>query len=295
MAIKERNANVIAFYNFKGGVGKTTLAVNFAAWQARNPKKRVLFIDMETQCNSDVGFLGFSKDELKGDPANYKSVLNIPGIEIPEQGISIPKLPVNKLIEQAPNFNLFAIKGNYGLDDYWCSDSRLTGRLDILLEAIDELRTLFDYIVMDLGPRDNAPTLNALVAADYVIIPVTCDSQSYEGAERYFEKIYPTCKSINPTLTNLGIVANRYKPSFLNFFSVDFASLADSYDTKLFNFKIRESVALSSLTNWDFIEKAKTGRCVISYDKYIEKNYSGVYQDIMGFVMEVSSAIAELN
>lgn len=291
----KRNAKVISFYNFKGGVGKTTLAVNYAAWKSRDINKRVLLIDMDSQCNTTVNFLGFDKKEISGDPAKYLSVLNIPGIEIPSEGVSIPKIAPAKLITRPDNFNLFVIKGSYSLDDYWTTDKRLENRLDIMLEAIDTLRLLFDYIIIDLGPRDNNPTLNALAASDYVLVPITCDMQAIDGAERYFKKIYPVCRSINPTIQNLGIVANNFKqPSHNNMYVVDLADLAERYDTHLFDIRVRNSTALSQLCNWDFMDKARTKRCVLAFDKYIERNYLNAYQDVLSFVMEMDLTIAEL-
>lgn len=291
-----KNGRVIAFYNFKGGVGKTTLAVNYAAWKSRDINKKVLLIDMDSQCNSTVNFLGFKKEEIGGDPSKYLSVLNIPGIEIPAQGVSIPRVDVARLVTRPKGFNnLFVIKGTYGLDDYWTSDKRLENRLDIMLEAVDTLRTIFDYIIIDLGPRDNTPTLNALAASDYVLIPVTCDTQALDGAERYFTKIFPACSTINPTMQTLGIVANNFKqPSHNNMYVVDLADLARRYNTHLFDIRVRNSTAISQFCNWDFMEKAHTNRCVLAYDKYVERNYLNAYQDIFAFVMEMDLTIATL-
>lgn len=284
---KERSAKVISFYNYKGGTGKTMLSVNLAAWLAKDPSKRVLFLDMDAQCNADIGYLGFDMEELEGDPSKYKSILNIPGISIPEQGVDIPALPAKDLICRAPYFGLYAIKGSFAQDDYWENDNNLKGRLDIILDAIDNLRSMFDYIIIDLGPRDNLPTLNALTASDYVVIAMSCESQAINGAQRFFKRILPACQTINPMVTCLGIVANRYKQSSYNIYSVDMQYLADTYKTHLFNFKIRECAGLLNLTNWDFIEKAKTKRPVCFYDRYIEKNFGAAYQDIMGFIMEL--------
>lgn len=291
---EERSAKVISFYNYKGGTGKTKLAVNVAAWLAKDITKRVLFIDMDAQCSADISYLGFDQDTLGGDPAEYKNILNVPGINIKKHNVSIKKLPIKDLITKAPHFGLYAIKGSFSQDDYWTADNSLDGKLDIMLEAIDTIRDRFDYIIFDLGPRDNLPTLNALTASDYVLSVLDCETASITGAERFFKKILPACKQINPLLRSLGIVANRYKQSSYNLYSIDMHGLAVTYNTHLFECRIRESSGFYNQTNWDFIEKAKTGRPVVFYDKYFEKNYNTAFMDMRGFVMEFMYIISIL-
>lgn len=281
-----RSAKVISFYNYKGGTGKTKLAVNLAAWLAKDITKRVLFIDMDSQCSADISYLGFDTELLEGDPSEYKNILNVPGINIKKYKVNIKKLPIKDLIVKAPNFGLYAIKGSFSQDDYWTSDPSLNGQLDIMLDAIDTIREHFDYIIFDLGPRDNLPTLNALTASDYVLAVLDCETASITGAERFFKKILPACNQINPMLKPLGIVANRYKPSSYNIYSIDMHGLAATYNTHLFECRIRESAGFYNQTNWDFIDKAKTGRPVVFFDKFFEKNYSTAFMDMRGFVME---------
>ena len=291
MKKKERNAKVIAYFNNKGGVGKTTLAVNHACWKAHDPNNRVLIIDFDCQCNTSANFLGFAREELTGTPKTT-TIANIPGFK--NKGIK--KLAPTDLITKAPNFNMYAIKGNSDIDTLWESDSAVSGKLDIVMKCVDELRPLFDYIIIDLGPRKTKSTLAALCAADYVILPMTIDPMAESGIDDFFTEMLPVCRQYNPAITPLGIVLTRYKmmPTTIANYSYIIPPILFKYDIDEFSSKIRESNGFGNLLSVPTQKKAGVNRAMNVLDKYIRQNYRQSYDDFEAFMAEVDKKINKI-
>ena len=291
---EKKSARIISFYNRKGGTGKTSLSTSFAAAMARNKNCRVLVIDMDGQCDASKAF-GLKSYDLSKDPSTYKNILNIPGIDIPKgtpnmpDGMKIKKVEdIKQLISRAPYFGLYVIPGNESIGTIWSSDRNLDNEYSVLLDALDSIRDLFDYIVIDLPPNDEIQTLNAIIASDYVLSVLNCNTSSVESAEKFLSQTLPSCKKVNPMLECLGLVVNRYKSSQRNVYAVEMRELADTYGVHLFNSRIRDSVAIDNCKNFDVIEKAKTGgRPLMFFDLYAQRNYDGLYSDMSAFVQEV--------
>lgn len=186
-------ARVLAIANQKGGVGKTTTSVNLAA-SLNATKRRVLLIDLDPQGNATMGS-GINKAELErslydvlmGDCLAKEAILETPG------GCHI--LPANGDLTAAEIALLQA-------------DNRETR----LRSIIDTISAEYDYIVIDCPPSLNMLTINALVAAHGVLIPMQCEYYALEGLSALVETINAIRDSLNPELQIEGILRTMYDP-----------------------------------------------------------------------------------
>lgn len=185
-------AKIISIVNQKGGVGKTTTAVNFATILAIMYKKTLL-IDMDSQGNASSG-LGIDQDKRK--MTSYDLLME----EIlADEAVVRTEIPGLDIIPS--NINLAGVE----ID--------LAGRNDhevILKRQINQLADKYDYIIIDCPPSLNILTLNALVACDQVIIPMLCDFYSLEGLSHLLKTIEIIKKKLNPNISISGILFTMY-------------------------------------------------------------------------------------
>lgn len=182
-------SRVIAVSNQKGGVGKTTTTINVAAALANN-KKTVLMIDLDPQGNATSG-LGISKD---ANITSYEVLLGgknlVDGIqETRIEGLYI--LPTNQDLAGA----------EVELVEYKNREAKLKEALSMCT---------FDYVVIDCPPALGLLTLNALVAANYVLIPVQAEYYALEGLGQLLGTIQAVKQSVNAHLEILGVVLTMY-------------------------------------------------------------------------------------
>lgn len=183
---------VVAFTNKKGGVGKTTTAVNMAAYCADLGKK-VLLVDIDSQGNATTG-LGFSKSALK------KSVYNVL-IEGEEAAQNI--LPTQiKLLDILP--------ANVDLTGAEVDLVHKNSRERILKNALTKLRDQYDYIFIDCPPSLGLLTINAWVAADSIIIPLQAEYYALEGVSQLMNTIAMVKQHLNPNIQIEGVVITMY-------------------------------------------------------------------------------------
>ncbi len=185
-------ARVISVVNQKGGVGKTTTAVNLATIFAVMDKK-VLIIDIDSQGNTSSG-LGIKQAERKVTSYNVFSGLN--SIHDAILATEVPNLSI-----VSANTNLAAIE----LDLIHPKNYE-----NILVEKLEEIKNAFDYIIIDCPPSLGLITLNALVACDEVLIPMLCDFYSLEGLSHLLKTVEIVEKKMNPGIKIGGILFTMY-------------------------------------------------------------------------------------
>lgn len=217
---------VISFTNKKGGVGKTTTAINMAAYCADLGKK-VLLVDIDSQGNATTG-LGFSKSALK------KSVYNV---LIEDEKISSNVLPTQiKLLDILP--------ANVDLTGAEVDLVYKPGRERILKKALEEVKDSYDYIFIDCPPSLGLLTVNAWVASDSVIIPMQSEYYALEGVSQLMNTIAMVRQHLNPALTIEGVVITMYDGRALISKQIT-AEIKKFFKSKLYEIIIPRNVRLA--------------------------------------------------
>ena len=296
-----KNGKIIAFYNRKGGVGKTTLSGNFAALLAklkRREGKTVMYLDLDSQSNAATTYLGYNKEDLLKPADSYPNILNLVGIDAPSLNIKLPKLPLKSIVSRT-NLNLWTIPPHGDMELYWKKTPSYEDNYSVFVTPFSNLRKNFDYIVIDLPPAQDDMTISALAASDYLIIPVDSDSKSVDSISRLSTEFIPIFKDINPNFTVLGIVANKFDRYDDAFYETVLKSLSKENGISLYKTKIRTSAGLKDPNNRhegyfkNLRARSKLDRCVVAFDDFIFKTYPKAYEDIKKFTEETLKKMGE--
>jgi len=179
---------IISIANQKGGVGKTTTAINLSAALAKSGK-RVLLVDIDPQSNSSLSFL---------DPRDVEySIYEL---------LTDPSIPTESVIKQTALDGLDILPSRISLAKF---ESKLIGEFDApfrLKDRFENLRSVYDFILIDTPPTLGLITVNALVASDYLIIPIQSSYFALEGTDDLLETVEKVKSRPNPNLQVLGIV-----------------------------------------------------------------------------------------
>jgi chromosome partitioning protein len=186
-------ARILAITNQKGGVGKTTTSINLAASLAATGK-RILLVDIDPQGNATMGS-GVDKHSLK--ETVYQVLLGL-------------QVLANVRLRTEANFDL--IPANRDLAGAEVELIDLEGRETRLRAALDSVEAEYDYILIDCPPSLNLLTVNALCAADAVVIPMQCEYYALEGLSDLVQTVKRVRANLNPSLEIEGLLRTMYDP-----------------------------------------------------------------------------------
>lgn len=257
---------VICIANQKGGVGKTTTAVNLAASLAVE-EKRVLLVDVDPQANATTS-LGFHRNSIEFNI--YHVLIGTKKISQIIQKTSIPTLYL------APS-NI----GLVGIEKEFYSQKR-NGRELILKRKIEDVMDVYDYIIIDSPPALGPLTINALSAAHSVIIPIQCEFFALEGLAQLLNTIKLLRKEINPTLEIKGLLPTMYSAQN-NLSRQVYADLLQHFNGQLIKeYSSKEAIAIPR--NIKLAESPSFGKPVILYDVRSQGNIA--YQNLARAILE---------
>lgn len=182
---------IVAVANQKGGVGKTTTAINLSACLALAGVP-VLLVDLDPQANATSG-LGLSKSR---ETSIYDVLINERPVKEVAASSNIPKLDV--------------LPGNIALAGAEVEMVGLMARERLLKTALDEVIDDYKFIIIDCPPSLGLLTLNALTAADSIIVPIQCEYFALEGLSQLMNTVTQVKKHLNPQLEIEGVVLTMY-------------------------------------------------------------------------------------
>jgi chromosome partitioning protein len=189
-------SKIVAIANQKGGVGKTTTTLNLGAALAERGH-RVLLVDLDQQGSLTMS-VGFEPDELERTIYNVLSSLADPKEKQPTQ--------LESVIQKKSKAGLELVPTNIELAALDLELTRAYNREHILKRALTPLREHYDYILLDCPPSLGLVVINALTAADEVLIPLQADYLAIKGVKLLLESIEAVTTQLNPKLQIAGIV-----------------------------------------------------------------------------------------
>lgn len=183
---------VLAVINQKGGVGKSTTSINLSAALGEIGKK-VLIVDLDPQGNTTSGY-GIEKAKCK--QCIYDALLN--------------DVSASDLVMQTCVDKVFLVPATIQLTGAELELVSVMARETKLKEALDPIKDDFDYVIIDCPPSLGLLTINALSAADRLLIPIQCEYYALEGVSKLLDTMKLVKKRINPTLDIFGVLMTMY-------------------------------------------------------------------------------------
>jgi len=248
---------VIAIANQKGGVGKTTTSVNLSACLADLGKK-VLLVDLDPQGNSTSGF-GFDKTKIK------QSVYDI----------LVNDIPADSVILKTQIDNLMILPATIQLAGAEIELVSIMSRETKLKRVLDKVKYNYEYVIIDCPPSLGLLTINALTAANSVLVPIQCEFYALEGLSQLMNTVTLVQKNLNPALSLEGVVLTMFDArTNLSIQVVD--EVKNHFRHKVYQTIIPRNVRLS--------EAPSHGQPVIRYDP--KSKGTQVYFDLASEVID---------
>jgi chromosome partitioning protein len=268
-------AHIIAIANQKGGVGKTTTAVNLAASLAV-AERRTLLLDADPQGNATSG-VGITKHDL--ELSLYDALVEgLPGREVIVPVPGLPHLSVLPATQDLVGAELQLVGRE--------------GREAVLRGVLSDLQDAYDYIVVDCPPSLGLLTLNVLAAANAVVIPIQCEYYGLEGISQLLNTVRLVQQNFNPGLAITGVLLTMYD-SRLNLCRQVAEDAKEYFGAKVFSTPIPRNVRLA--------EAPSFGKPILLYDVQSvgAKSYLAVGQELLrrvesGALTEPSASLPEV-
>ena len=249
-------ARVIAIANQKGGVGKTTTAINLGACLAAAERPTAL-IDCDSQANTTAG-LGFAKDPAR--KTLYHAL--------------ILGEPLDKILQKTQVEGLELLPADKNLAGAAVELVAAEDREYKLKALLDSIRDRYEFIILDCPPALDLLTLNALVAADSVLVPIQCEYLALEGVSELLDTLMRIRRNLNPKLEVEGILLTMFDERTI--LSKQVASdLRSFFGRQVFNAIIPRNVRLA--------EAPSFGKPIIFYDLHSRgaEGYTQLAQEVM--------------